>query len=255
MKVAHSTTDATLDAWCSRLGLTADQVDARLLAALSDLIEALDDRPSSVPGALHRCGFTLGTDGWPIAQVSAWLATLGRCVSRSQRKLLSHYSAHSSLAQGWADGYVRGAHSGLCIDPSTGLVTTMVLRLRLLEMYQHAAAVATAVAAGEPAGSLHVLVVVDIDVLHLTGLDADLRMATVAEAVAAVFHHGDTIARVASRVVVLASDTEHTEQRVALLVERLRLDPSTRAAMATVMVDALPARAELVDAYLRDIAG
>lgn len=250
MKVAHSSTDATLDAWCSLLGLTAEQVDVRLLAALSDLIEALDDRPSTVHGALHRCGFTLGTDGWPIAQVSAWLATLGRCVSRSQRKLLSHYSAHSSLAQGWADGYVRGAHSGLCIDPSTGLVTTMVLRLRLLEMYQHAA-----VAAGEPAGSLHVLVVVDIDVLHLTGLDADLRMATVAEAVAAVFHHGDTIARVASRVVVLASDTEHTEQRVALLVERLRLDPSTRAAMATVMVDALPARAELVDAYLRDIAG
>jgi hypothetical protein len=249
VKVAHPTNEATLHAWCARVELAPDLAESRLLATVGDLIDAIDHRPSAALAAIHRFAFALGTDGWPIAQVSTWLAALAQCVGRPQRKVLRHYSAHSAMAQGWADGYVRGAHSGQCIDPSTGLVTAMVLRLRLLELYQHAAA------ATELPSALHVLVLVDIDVRELTGLDADLRMATVAQAVAAVFCHGDTVARVGQRVVVLAGNTEHTEQRMALLVERLRLDPSTRAARATVLADTPPPRAELLDAYLRDVAG
>jgi hypothetical protein len=249
MKVAVSTSEATLNEWLALVGLTDAPIDSRLLAAVTDLIESIDDRPGVAHSALHRFGYTLGSDGWPIAQVSAWLLALTACVGRSQRKVLGHYRSHSSAAQGWADGFVRGAHADQCIDPATGLVTAMVLRLDLLERYQHAGDVAEALAA------LHVLVVVDVDVYGLAGLDADLRMATVADAVTTVFHHGDTVARVGSRVVVLASNTEHTEQRTAVLIDRLRFNPSIRAARATVVLDELPASASLIDGYLRDLAG
>lgn len=240
---------ARLDAWCALIGLTADRVDARVLAAVTDLVESTE-RDRGVPhSALQRFGYTLGTDGWPIAQVSAWLAALGGCLARSRRKQLGHYSALNSMAQGWAEGYVRGAHSDQCIDPTTGLVTAMVLRLRMSEVYQHAWVVF------EEPSDLYVPVVVDIDVRHLSGLEAELRMATVAATVVAVFRHGDTIARVGSRLVVLAANSVHTGQRAKILADRLRADPGTRGALATVLVDSMPASAELVDGYLRDIAG
>ena len=249
VNVAVSTVEARLEAWCSLIGLALDDVDERVLAAATDLLESIDHRSAGAQTALHRFGYTLGTDGWPIAQVSSWLVALSRCVKRPHRKLLSDFSAQNWLAQGWAEGYVRGAHTGVCIDPSTGLVTAVVLRLRMLEVYQHAWV------AVEVPSELYVLVVVDIDLHDLSVIDADLRIAVVADTVAAVFRHGDTIARVGSRLVVMASNTEHTDQRVAVLADRLRIDIGTRAAHATVMTDAMPATAELVDAYLRDLAG
>lgn len=197
-------------------------------------------------GALFRFGNTLGADGWPIAEVSRWLSLLGDHLDRSRRKQLGHYRAQASFAEGWADGYVRGAHTGLCIDPTTGLVTMMVLRLRLQEIFEHAHAV------GVPAHESHSLVLIDVDLHDKSRMEADMLMACVAESARNVFCQGETIARAGERILILADHHEIVEQRAEILADRLRLEPATRRGRTTVVLDELP-QVELLERYLRDL--
>lgn len=244
-----STSGDTLAAWLRRIGADGEPVDPRLIEAAADLVETMSSRPKGLDGALSRFGNTLGGDGWPIAQVAQWLHSLGNFVPRQQRKQLVHYSSHASLAQGWAEGFVRGAHSGMCVDPASGLVTVMVLHLRLREVYQHCQAI------GAPPSALYSLVVIDIDTGGHSQLDADLLTACVADTVLGTFREGETIARASNRILVLAANTQETEQRAEAMSERLRLVPTTRRAHATVLVDALPPRLELLEGYLHDLVG
>lgn len=211
----------------------------------------MSSRPEGLDGALSRFGNTLGSDGWPIAQVSQWLHLLVTCLPRKQRIRLSHYSSHASVAQGWAEGFVRGAHSGMCIDPTTGLVTAMVLQLRLLEIYQQCQATGTL-----PSGRYTLVVIdIDIDTRGDSQLDADLLTACVADIVIGTFREGETIARAGSRILVLAANTPATQQRAEVLSDRLWLTPATRRAHATVLLDTLPAQPELLESYLHDLVG
>lgn len=239
----------TLTAWLERIGADGEPVDRRLIEAAADLVETMSSRPKGVDAALSRFGATLGADGWPIAQISQWLHLLGRFVPRKQRKQLAHYSAHASVAQGWAEGFVRGAHSGMCIDPTTGLVTAMVLQLRLKEIYQQCQATGVAPADG------YTLVVIDFDTRGASRLDADLLTACVADSVTGTFRQGETIARANQRILVLAANTEATSNRAEILSDRLWLAPNTRRANATVVLDALPPRPELLASYLHDLVG
>lgn len=252
MKAVRPLPEHTLDAWLTDLGGGnrdgVDGLDRRLVEAATDLVETISERPRGMSGALLRFGTTLGADGWPIAEVSTWLAQLTPHIDRARRKQIGHYSAHAALAQGWAEGYVRGAHTGMCIDPTTGLVTVMVLRLRLQELAQHAQVV------GVPVGRTHLLVVVDVDLQELDRLDADLLMACVAETVRDRFHQGETVARADARILVLAERHDAVEQQVEILADRLRLESSTRRARATVVIDELP-QPELLERYLRDLVG
>lgn len=244
----------SFDSWLERVAPTADgeHLDERVIDAARDLAETLTDRPDGIDAALFRFGSTLGADGWPIAQVSQWVREMGSCTDRAGRRLLSQYSAMSSVARGWADGYVRGAHSSLCTDPTTGLVTAMVLRTRLQEVYEQSWSV------GLDPTEHHALVVVDVD-LHddafrvLPRLDADLRMVCVADSVCAVFQRGETIARAEHRILVLVSLTEYTDQWVAILADRLRSGATTSAAHATVMLETLPDDVAMLDRYVRDL--
>lgn len=246
----HTLTNGdTLRAWLERIAAGGDPVDPRLAEAAADLVETMGSRPQGLDRALTRFGHTLGGDGWPIAQVGRWLQPLSDLVPRHQRKQLAHFSAHAAVAQGWAEGFVRGAHSGMCTDPTTGLVTVMVLQLRLREVYQQCHA------SGVRVSSLYSLVVIDMDTRDVARLEADLLTACVADAVAGAFRDGETIARAGNRILVLAANTSDMHQRVEVVSERLWLDPSTRRAHATVMVDELPAEAELLDDYLKDLVG
>jgi len=241
----------TLAAWLERLGANGEPVDSRLIEAAADLVETMSSRPQGLDGALARFGNTLGGDGWPIAQVSQWLHLLGNFVPRKQRKQLAHYSSHASVAQGWAEGFVRGAHTGMCIDPTTGLVTVMVLQLRLREIYQQCQAT------GPLPSDLYTLVVIDIDIDPRgdSRLDADLLTACVADIVSGTFREGETIARASNRILVLAANTQATQQRADLLADRLWLMPTTRKAHASVLFDALPPQPELLEGYLHDLVG
>ncbi|HQZ36756.1 MAG TPA: hypothetical protein PK020_20185 [Ilumatobacteraceae bacterium] len=248
--MAHTlTTGDTLTAWLERIAADGEPVDPRLCEAAADLVETMRSRPEGLDRALARFGTTLGGDGWPIAQVGQWLQLLGDLLPRHQRKQLTAFSAHAAVAHGWAEGFVRGAHSGLCTDPTTGLVTVMVLQLRLREVYQQCQA------AGAQADSLYSLVVIDMDTRGESRLEADLLTACIADAVAVVFRHGETIARAGDRILVLAANAHDTHQRVEVLSDRLWLDASTRRANATVVVDTMPSQPELLEAYLKDWVG
>ncbi len=239
----------TLVAWLGRIGADGEPLDARLIEAAADLVETMSSRPAGLDAALSRFGNMLGGDGWPIEQVSEWLHLLGNLVPRKQRKQLAQYSSHASAAQGWAEGFVRGAHSGMCIDPTTGLVTVMVLQLRLREIYQRCQAT------GALASDQYRLVVIDIDPRGDSRLDADLLTACVADTVLVTFREGETIARAGDRILVLAANTPATQQRADMLSDRLWLVPTTRRANATVLLDGLPSRLELLEGYLHDLVG
>lgn len=236
--------ETTLGVWLARIGETPDR---RLVEAATDLVETMFGRPEGLCGALYRFGNTLGADGWPISQVSRWLEALSTELDRGRRKALTRFSSHAAMAQGWADGYVRGAHTGMCIDPTTGLVTAMVLRIRLSEVFEQCAANDT------HAADLFTLVLVDVDLHGMQILDADLLMAVVADSVRSVFRHGETCARVGSRIVVLATKSEATDHRLDILMDRLRLDESLVRAHAGVVQDELPHDPQLLDSYLRDL--
>ena len=248
MKAVRPLPSTTLDAWLAGIGGGLGSLDRRLVEAATDLVETISERPHGMGGALFRFGNILGADGWPIAEVSHWLSLLSDHLDRSRRKQLGHYSAHASFAQGWADGYVRGAHTGMCIDATTGLVTVMVLRLRLQELFQHAQAV------GVPVSDSHSLLLIDVDLLGVPRMEADMLMACVAETVRDLFHQGETIARAGDRIFVLADHHEIVEQRAEILADRLRLDAATRRSRATVVIDQLP-RPELLERYVRDLVG
>jgi hypothetical protein len=55
--------------------------------------------------------------------------------------------------------------------------------------------------------------------------------------------------------VVLAGNTEPTQQRAAILADRLRLTPSTQRARATIALDPLPSSASMLERYVRDLVG
>ncbi len=239
----------TLSAWLERIGADGQPVDQRLVDAAVDLVETMCARPKGLDGALSRFGNTLGADGWPIAQVSEWLQQLSTFVTRHQAKQLTHYAAQAAVAQGWAEGFVRGAHTGMCIDPTTGLVTALVLQLRLKEVYQ------LCVATAQQPSALHTLVILDIDTRGASRLDADLLTACVAGMVTDTFCAGETIARASDRILVLASNSDATHDLAGQLAERLRLSPSTQRARATVMLDPLPSRPELLERYVHDLVG
>lgn len=244
----------SIDAWLHRVGpvIDGEHLDERVVDAATDLAETLADRPDATDAALRRFGSMLGADGWPIAQVSQWVREMSECTDRNGRRRLTQFSALSSLARGWADGYVRGAHSSLCTDPTTGLVTVMVLRTRLQEVYEQSRAV------GLDPTEHHALVIVDVD-LHdddfrdLPRLDADLRMVCVADAVCAVFQRGETIARADHRILVLVALTEYTDQWVAILNDRLQSGSATSVAHAAVMLETLPDDVAMLDRYVRDL--
>jgi hypothetical protein len=229
------------------MSVDGEPVDRRLVDAATDVVETMCERPEGLRGALYRFGHTLGADGWRILEVSQWLEILSNLVGRTARQRLTLFSAHASVAQGWADGFVRGAHTGMCIDPTTGLVTALVLRLRLKEVYEHSAAT------GVLASDMYALVLVDFTTGGQPRLDADLLTACVADSVQEVFHQGETIARAGNRILVLAVRSEATNQRADILADRLRCSPSTAAANATVLVDAVPAHVDLMDRFVTDL--
>jgi hypothetical protein len=233
--------------WLARMSVADEILDRRLVDAATDVVDTMCERPEGARGAFYRFGHTLGADGWQIVEVSQWLGILSTLVDRRSRQRLALFSTNATVAQGWADGFVRGAHTGMCIDPTTGLVTAMVLRLRLKEVYELSDV--TAIRAPD----MYSLILVDFATDDLPRLEADLLTACVADSVLDVFRQGETIARIGNRVVVLAINSEATLQCADILADRLRFSSSTASAHATVVVDSLPAHPDLLDRFFNDL--
>jgi GGDEF domain-containing protein len=241
--------DAVLVTWLASVHSDGELPDRRLVEAATDLVDTMATRPEGLRGAMYRFGNTLGNDGWPVDQLTMWIDELARLISRRDRRQLQSYTAMAAMAQGWADGYVRGANTGMCLDPTTGLATAMVLQLRLREIYDQCRAL------GVRPAMAYTLLIVDTDVADMPRLEADVLMASIAAQVTDVFRQGETVARAGNRIMVLASNTEITEDRAAMVADRLRTNPATRWADVLLSFDEPPQRLADVDRYVRDLAG
>jgi hypothetical protein len=239
-----------LDEWLGMIRLDAGrQLDLSVLDAATDVVETLHTRHRGLRGSLRRLGNTLGDLGWPLEQLNDWIASLSTLTNRSLRRELRSFESVAALAEGWAERYVRGAHSGACIDAVTGLGTPLVLRLRLNEIYQHCRAFAIT-----PTDA-YCFVVVDANTDDLPAFERDAVMVTTAGVVGDVFHNGETVVRHRSRVIVLASKSDSTRQRAELLGRALMDAPITRAADPIVWDDELPASTIDIDRYIRELVG
>ena len=239
-----------LDKWLVTIRLDAgQQLDLRIVDAAADVVQTLHSGRRGLRGALRRLGNTMGDLGWPLEQLNTWIAELSTLTSRSRRAELHAFESIAALAEGWAERYVRGAHSGVCIDAVTGLGTPAVLRVRLKEIYQHCRAF------GISPHDAYCFVVVDAETDDLAPFERDAVMVTTAGVVGDTFNAGETIIRHRGRVLVLASKSESTRYRTSMLTEALQAAPITRSADLAVWSDELPTSTIDLDRHLRELVG
>jgi hypothetical protein len=239
-----------LDDWLSLIGLDAgEQLDLSIIDGATEVVEVLRTGQRGLRGALRRLGNTLGDLGWSLEQLNTWLRGLSGLTKRSHRQQLQSFESLAAFAEGWAERYVRGGHSGVCIDAVTGLGTPTVLRLRLKEIYQHCRAFRVAPT------EAYCFVIVDANTDDLAPFERDAVMVITAGIAAEVFHQGETIVRHRSRVIVLASKSESTSHRAEALSRALQEAPITRSANPQVWDGELPASTMDLERRLRDLVG
>jgi GGDEF domain-containing protein len=238
-----------LDQWLAIIQLdVGDQLELSVLDAAGDLIDTLHTG-RGVRGALRRMGNTIGDLGWPLEHLNTWIVELSMLTSRAQRTELRSPEAITAVAEGWAEHYARGAHSGACIDAVTGLGTPTSLRVRLKEIYQHCRAF------GIVPNEAYCFVVIDADTDDLAPFERDAVMITTTGVIAEIFHSGETLIRHRGRVIVLASKSEATRRFTADLIDALQDAPITRSVDLAVWSDELPESTIDLDRRLRDLVG
>jgi hypothetical protein len=239
-----------LDQWLSLIQIdTGEQLDLGIVDAATGVVEALQVRRRGLRGALRRLGNTLGDLGWPLEQLHAWLETLSTLTKRSHRAELRSFESIAAFTEGWAERYVRGGHSGACIDAVTGLGTPTLLRLRLKEIYQHCRAF------GITPSEAYCFVVIDADTEDLAPFERDAVMITTAGVVGDIFCAGETVIRHRGRVIALASKSDSTRHRTEALSQALRDAPITRSADLALWNDELPTSPIDIERHLRELVG
>lgn len=239
-----------LDDWLSLIVPDAGhQLDLSIIDAATEVVEALRTRRRGLRGSLRRLGNTLGDLGWQLEQLNDWLYALSNMTKGSRRADLRSFESLAAFAEGWADRYVRGGHSGVCIDAVTGLGTPTVLRLRLKEIYQHCRAFGVAPA------EAYCFVIVDASTDDLAPFERDAVMITTAGVAGDIFHSGETLIRHRSRVIVLASKSDATRRSTAALIEALQAAPITRSVEVAVWNDEVPTSIVELDRQLRELVG
>ena len=203
-------------------------------------------------GALRRLGNTLGDLGWPLEQLNTWLDALSTLTKRSHQRR----AAIVRVAGGVRRGMGRAVRARRCTrapastrSPASARPT--VLRLRLKEIYQHCRAF------GITPTEAYCFVIVDANTDDLAPFERDAVMITTAGVVGDVFHQGETVIRHRSRVIVLASKSESTRERVRGSAQmRCRLRRSHVRPIRQVWDGELPAsRPSSLDRRLRDLVG
>jgi len=238
----------TLDAWLAVMQFDAgQQLDLNIVDAAAEVVETLHTRRRGLRGSLRRMGNAMGDLGWPLEQLNTWIAELSILSSRSHRTELRSFESAAALAEGWAERYVRAAHSGACIDAVTGLGTPTVLRMRLKEIFQHCRTFDIT------PNEAYCFVVIDADTDDLAPFERDTVMITTAGVVGEVFQHGETVIRHRGRVIVLASKSDATRHWTVKLTEALHAAPITRSADLAVWTDELPESTIDLDRHLRDL--
>ncbi|MBK5331922.1 MAG: hypothetical protein JJD93_08120 [Ilumatobacteraceae bacterium] len=225
------------------------QLDLSIIDAATEVVDTLRTRRRGLRGSLRRLGNTLGDLGWQLEQLNNWLYALSALTKGSRRTELRSFESLAAFAEGWAERYVRGGHSGVCTDAVTGVGTPTVLRLRLKEIYQHCRAF------GIAPNDAYCFVVVNASTDDLAPFERDAVMITTAGVVGDIFHSGETIIRHRSRVIVLASKSDTTRRSTEALTEALQAAPVTRSVELVVWNDEIPTSIVELDRQLRQLVG
>ncbi len=231
---------------------------------------ATDPRPQSanLPAGFEAVGEALQSGG-PVA---APCATVGRALARDGASLEESLAAlratfHAltgcdpdfetlqALSVAWSEATLEFLHDVSCEDPLTGLASRSHLRTRLAELYRDAER------SGRPVQDDHALVLVDTvltDPPTPTGLGhalvKELRLASVADAVRAVFSGGETVGRLRpDRVAAVVERRPELGLSVGLLRSHL-LDLDLGDAEPHVWIEGLPAGAEAGSSLLDELS-
>ena len=239
-----------LDDWLSLMVPdSGQQLDLSIIDAATEVVETLRTRRRGLRGSLRRLGNTLGDLGWQLDQLNDWLYALSNLTKGSRRAELRSFESLAAFGEGWAERYVRGGQSGVCIDAVTGLGTPTVLRLRLKEIYQHCRAFQVAPA------EAYCFVIVHASTDDLAPFERDAVMITTAGVVGDIFHSGETIIRHRSRVIVLASKSDATRRSTEAVIEALRGAAITRSVNVAIWSDEVPTSMVELDRQLRQLVG
>jgi hypothetical protein len=233
-----------LASWARRAPLSSGP---ELRDCAEELVEALTAESSRVRTALIRFGRQAGSDGWSLADVSAWLEELIELGDATIRRGLSGFDAGTALASGWAEGFLRGASADGCLDPATGLVTLPVLRVRLDQVHDQCRAL------GLDPADVYCLVVADLADADVGPLRRHALLASLAEEVRHVFTSGETLAIHSGRILVLASHTPELPAVIGRLERRVRQHQVLRHRHVLTWIEPLPAGFQAMDAYLDEV--
>ncbi|MEO6122537.1 MAG: hypothetical protein ABIR32_02430, partial [Ilumatobacteraceae bacterium] len=163
----------------------------------ADVVETLFLRPAGLGGALARFGLRLGSEGWPLDQVSCWIDWLAEICTTPTAGSLRTFASGVSLACGWTEGNQRGLRTDESFDAVTGLCSAAVLRLRLHQVLEQCEAL------GIAPNWLHRLIIIDADIAEFPSLEASAVMVVLADLVQQRFTAGEIITREGSRIFVL----------------------------------------------------
>ena len=219
--------EAVLGEWLALIAASGGPGDDLLQEAATDVAETLLTRTAGVGAALGRFGRTVGTIGYSLDDAAVWLQLLVS-ITPSRAGRLQGFDAGLSLARGWSQGHLGGLQAAAATDPTTGLLTEAVLRIRLEQVYAAAASVRV------PVQWTHAIVVVSATVPPTEPFRREATYAVLGDLVQRHWSAGDTAAAIGDRILVLCSNTADLDDRVDAfhaLVDRIDL-------LRTVGVDA-----------------
>lgn len=237
-------------AWVETIHSAADLGSdrSRISDYAADVVETLFSRPASVGGALTRFGRRLGSEGWPLEQVSCWIDWLAEICTTPPANYLRTFASGVSLAHGWTEGNLRGMRAEECFDAVTGLCTTAVLRLRLQQVFEQCTAL------GLEPNWLHRLIIIDADVAEISTLEADAVMVVLADLIQQTFTAGETITREGGRIFILVNNADRLPERLAAVLEDTRSRSLLHAARILGWIEDLPAASTQIDRYMADLS-
>ena len=186
-------------------------------------------------GACAVAGEALARDGASLSEALDALRTTWQGVAGADPS----YDAVSALLTAWSDTTLGYLHRLSCDDPLTGLASQAHLRSRISELYR--------VAAGPDVNGDHALVVCELpgspaadEAAHQPAdhLTRAMRLARAGESARTVFSRGETVARLGTRVAVLAGRDDRLGRRVRVL--RTLLATADPQQPARVWIEGLP---------------
>jgi hypothetical protein len=233
------------------LDVTTSPESMRELAPIAaDVVELLIDDPARVSLAFQRFGTGTARLGWPLDTVTRWVQMLRPRLTPQAGESLDSTAARRALVSGWANEWVRGAARTRLVDPLTGLVTPAVLARRMHEVLQRNEQESFAGSGAVPAACV---AIVDLLIEDGRSLQATAALCRAAAAVAAVFHSGQTIARLGSRIVVLTVDPASVEARTDDILDAFAADPLLADLPATAWVEQIPTDRKCVERFVADL--